>query len=72
MVRVGFGVPPLGGVGGPICCAVSPVWECAGLTALWNWETCLPVEKRRRVAALQTQNPLDFAAGVAESPRAHP
>jgi hypothetical protein len=27
--------------------------ECADLSALWNWETCLPVGKRRRVAALQ-------------------
>ena len=26
---------------------------CAGMTALWNWQTCLPVGKRRRVAALQ-------------------
>ena len=22
------------------------------MTALWNWETCLPVPKRRQVAAL--------------------
>ena len=27
--------------------------ECAGMTALWNWQTCLPVRKRRHVAALQ-------------------
>jgi hypothetical protein len=23
------------------------------MTALWNWQTCLPVRKRRHVAALQ-------------------
>ena len=28
--------------------------ECADTSALWNWETCLPVGKRRHVAALQT------------------
>jgi hypothetical protein len=27
--------------------------DCAGMTALWDWETCLPVGKRRRVAAVQ-------------------
>ena len=27
--------------------------ECADMSALWNWETCLPVGKRRPVAALQ-------------------
>src|SRR5690348_3365008 len=27
--------------------------ECAGMTVLWNWQTCLPVGKRRHVAALQ-------------------
>jgi hypothetical protein len=27
--------------------------ECAGTTALWNWQTCLPVVKRRRAAAVQ-------------------
>ena len=27
--------------------------ECADKSALWNWETCLPVGKRRRVAAVQ-------------------
>jgi len=26
------------------------------MTALWNWETCLPVGKRRHVAALQGRN----------------
>ena len=30
-----------------------PDLECAGMTALWNWQTCLPVRKRRHVAALQ-------------------
>ena len=28
------------------------VWRCAGMTALWDRETCLPVPKRRHVAAL--------------------
>ena len=28
--------------------------ECADMSAPCNWETCLPVGKRRRVAALQT------------------
>jgi len=32
-----------------------PNLECAGTTALWNWQTCLPVGKRRHVAALQTK-----------------
>jgi hypothetical protein len=27
--------------------------ECADVTALWNWQTCLPVGKQRHVAALQ-------------------
>jgi hypothetical protein len=27
--------------------------ECADKSALWNWATCRPVGKRRRVAALQ-------------------
>jgi hypothetical protein len=27
--------------------------ECADMSALWNWQTCLPVGKRRHVAALQ-------------------
>ncbi|MFM2294429.1 MAG: hypothetical protein RLZZ350_842 [Verrucomicrobiota bacterium] len=30
------------------------------MTALWNWETCLPVPKRRRVAALQSWTPLSL------------
>src|SRR6185437_15976745 len=32
--------------------------DCAGMTALWNWQTCLPVGKRRHVAALQIRTPL--------------
>ena len=31
------------------------VGESAGRTALWNWETCLPVPKRRHVAALHRE-----------------
>jgi hypothetical protein len=30
--------------------------DCAGTTALWNWQTCLPVGKRRHVAALQIRH----------------
>src|SRR5580700_2884427 len=31
--------------------------ECADMSALWGWETCLPAGKRRRVAALQIAAP---------------
>jgi hypothetical protein len=31
----------------------APDWECADLSAPCNWETCLPVGKRRPVAAVQ-------------------
>ena len=31
------------------------------MSALWNWETCLPVGKRQRVAALQRCTPKEKA-----------
>jgi hypothetical protein len=37
--------------------------ECASMTALWNWQTCLPVGKQRHVAALQIGTPFRKAHG---------
>jgi hypothetical protein len=36
------------------------VLKCAGMTALWNWQTCLPVPKRRPVAALHISDANSF------------
>ncbi|MCX6894127.1 MAG: hypothetical protein NTZ16_01175, partial [Verrucomicrobia bacterium] len=46
---------------GPVALGGAKRLECAGMTALWNWATCRPVGKRRRVAALYTQTPRNSA-----------
>jgi hypothetical protein len=59
------GEPPPEPAGADACATAVPgcrqeqAWECADTSALWNWETCLPVGKRRLVAALQSR-PLPF------------